>query len=395
MNYISSSSKIEKKNTKNFFFAFILLLFEYFNSFCRACSIIDTGISVNIRKAVFLMYFLFLLLSIIKHMRSILFPRRFVVSLFMFLYFIIIYFLKLNVFDITALMNIVMIAIIAVVGYMNVIPNDRTLLDVIVSIYIAIMAVMYMAQVINGKYVSQSAAINAIYYVVVLLPYVLIMRNKLLKILGSIIIVLISLVSLKSTAILLVIVVALLFYFSNKKRVSIKTFTLPIVLIIVYVIVSLFLSYFYDIDIYKTFVLANLQDGGNGRVDIWTDVIRRFQNNSIFEKIFGVGYEGVSKTSAMMFNYSAHNDFLEILFDYGIVGLVFFLLTIFELIKELIKMYKCKYEFRVLYAALLLESLILFAFSNALFQSGGLLIVVFLMFSGIKASYSTLEDSKE
>ena len=391
MNYIVNSSLTEKKNAKSFFFVLVLLLSEFFNSFCRACSIIDTGISVNIRKVIFLFFFVFLLINIFKHMKSLLFPRRFVVSILMFCYFTVIYFIKLDSFDITSFMNIVMVAVIAIVGYICVLPNDRRLIDVIVSIYIFIMSIMYILQVIHGRYVSQSAAINSIYYVVVLLPYVLVMREKSLKIFDSLIIVLISLVSFKSTAIMIVIFVALLFYLSNKKQVTLKAFTLPIVLIIVYVLVSLFLYSLYGIDVYNTFVLANLQDGGNGRVDIWADVIRRFQNNSLIDKLFGVGYEGVSKTSVMMFNYSAHNDFLEILFDYGIFGLVLFVATIIGQIKELVLMHKNKYEYRVLFAGLLIEALILFVFSNVLFQSGGLLIVVFLMFSCIKASYTTLE----
>ena len=60
-------------------------------------------------------------------------------------------------------------------------------------------------------------------------------------------------------------------------------------------------------------------DGGAGRAYIWSAIIDAYFENSILWQIFGSGYYGVINLmrGAVV---GAHNDYLEALYNYGIVG---------------------------------------------------------------------------
>ena len=60
-------------------------------------------------------------------------------------------------------------------------------------------------------------------------------------------------------------------------------------------------------------------DGGSGRAYIWSAIIDAYFENSILWQIFGSGYYGVINLmrGAVV---GAHNDYLEALYNYGIVG---------------------------------------------------------------------------
>ena len=82
-------------------------------------------------------------------------------------------------------------------------------------------------------------------------------------------------------------------------------------------------------------------DGGNGREMIYKDVIERYASSDIVSQLFGKGYNsvtGTDKTRAL----SAHNDFLEVLYDYGAIGFVFYLLIHLSLIKWAILLFRRK-----------------------------------------------------
>ena len=61
------------------------------------------------------------------------------------------------------------------------------------------------------------------------------------------------------------------------------------------------------------------EDGGSGRVYIWSAIIDAYFENSILWQIFGSGFYGVVNLmrGAVV---AAHNDYIEALYNYGIVG---------------------------------------------------------------------------
>ena len=87
--------------------------------------------------------------------------------------------------------------------------------------------------------------------------------------------------------------------------------------------------------------LVNLVDsGGSGRLDIWGIIITEQCSSNFIEWIIGHGYNATLKYT---YGYTAHNDFIEVLFDYGIVGFTLYVGIIYRLAvyaKEAVKSQK-------------------------------------------------------
>ncbi len=64
-------------------------------------------------------------------------------------------------------------------------------------------------------------------------------------------------------------------------------------------------------------------DNGSGRTAVWYNTIQLIENSDFLPLIFGHGYNKVVKET--IYGLSAHNDFLEITYDYGAVGLILYM----------------------------------------------------------------------
>ena len=86
------------------------------------------------------------------------------------------------------------------------------------------------------------------------------------------------------------------------------------------------------------------EDGGSGRYIIFEYIIARFVNLDLSEKIFGLGFNGVINHEWYEIRQgifiSAHNDFLEVLCDFGYVGSFMYLLFIINMISNTLKIRK-------------------------------------------------------
>ncbi len=83
-------------------------------------------------------------------------------------------------------------------------------------------------------------------------------------------------------------------------------------------------------------------DGGSGRLKTWMNIFPYLLNRPFYENIFGTGgFHGV--VIYLKYN-SAHNEFLEILFDFGILIFVFYILFYIKLFRILINDYKRNLE---------------------------------------------------
>lgn len=70
--------------------------------------------------------------------------------------------------------------------------------------------------------------------------------------------------------------------------------------------------------------LLNLsEDGGSGRDTIWLRIITAFEDSSIYQKIMGHGYHAAGYVIRLKDRFvMAHNDYIETLYDYGIIGFI-------------------------------------------------------------------------
>lgn len=196
-----------------------------------------------------------------------------------------------------------------------------------------------------GDNINTPLSMNSVYYILLALPLILMIKNNLIKILSILIIFSATIISLKRTA-LIALVVSLLFYYiinlyttgtTMKKR-------LYTVLILLISLISLLYSYSYIIEYFNLDWSARLNslanDGGSGRENIYRNVIDAQLNSNFFEWLMGHGYNAVYVDLKM--GLTAHNDFLEIMYNYGILTFISYISLILYLIIYNIKMIKVK-----------------------------------------------------
>lgn len=124
----------------------------------------------------------------------------------------------------------------------------------------------------------------------------------------------------------------LIFLFQGKINIK-HFFLLTIVLLIGYIIINMYFeSYLVE---WSGRWTANEDDISNGREDIWELLINHYTNQDFLTIIFGNGYEATHKLTYkyLWSGIGAHNDFIEILYNMGIVGFTIFALLIFSWIK--------------------------------------------------------------
>lgn len=187
-------------------------------------------------------------------------------------------------------------------------------------------------------------ASNDIYYVVTLLPILTLIGKKRLKYTFFAICIFLSLYSFKRGAQLSVLFALVLFILTEMK--SQKRSPLRIGFLLAFVIGGTYLAVTYVNKKTEGFVFERFNDieesGGSGRENIYSQVIQKYASSPINEQLIGIGMGGV-KNKFQITNaqdgrsYSAHNDFLEMLVDYGIIGFVIYLRIIIGFISEMIR----------------------------------------------------------
>ena len=73
------------------------------------------------------------------------------------------------------------------------------------------------------------------------------------------------------------------------------------------------------------------ETGGSGRIDIYRSYWNILVNSSPWHWLIGQGWSGSVRVSGM--SVTCHNDFLETIIDFGIIGFVLYILLYIELIR--------------------------------------------------------------
>lgn len=180
----------------------------------------------------------------------------------------------------------------------------------------------------------QMAIIGVSYFPLLILPLVLLHPSKILKTISWLLVVFVIISSQKRGGLVAlglgVFVYALCrMIVSQNKKALLAVIAFVIIPIIVFGISHLVSAL--DSSILERF--ATLQkDKGSGRFDIWLRVINSIANSSRLEHLTGHGYLSVPDLIGDA-NLPAHNDFLEIFYDYGLIGLLIYIITWFQLIR--------------------------------------------------------------
>lgn len=205
-----------------------------------------------------------------------------------------------------------------------------------------IFSAMYIVYRFNGLDIS-SGAVNSVYFIITLLPLIMINHNVKVRWIGLILIILVTVISNKRTAFLMVLSAVLIYilltlFLKNinmKKKLALIVLVLISALIVYYVYG--YLSTKVEINIFNRLETLS-EDGGSGRDIIYESVISKIKEFNFFECVIGHGYNGVFLTSGI--ETSAHNDFLEIIYDYGFTGLAIYVAMICKIISITIKKFR-------------------------------------------------------
>lgn len=81
--------------------------------------------------------------------------------------------------------------------------------------------------------------------------------------------------------------------------------------------------------------LSIKDDGGSGRDQVWATTWQMIQQSDFENLLFGHGYKSVLTDSPL--GLSAHNDFLECIYDFGLFGSLFYLMLHISLIRQIFR----------------------------------------------------------
>lgn len=184
---------------------------------------------------------------------------------------------------------------------------------------------------------------NAVFYPLLMVPWIACISNMTKRWVMLALVALCAISALKRSGIIIISASAFLLYygdFIHRQRLHLKT-----ILMALFVIAGMFVIVEYKADsisdLGHRFDLIK-EDGGSGRDGIYEDVYNRYISSSIEKQILGHGFDGVRRDSSYIVPVSAHNDFLEVLYDFGAIGFLLYVLIHFSLIKWTIHLLRAR-----------------------------------------------------
>lgn len=212
------------------------------------------------------------------------------------------------------------------------------------------------------------AATNSIYYILGIVPFVFLTSNIWIRFLGLGFISCAIIISGKSTCLIALFFIWLLFIvkFLSKQNISKSKLITRLVLIIVFMFAVFKIVSIYIMDGDTASIFTNtweeLISGGNGRADIYSATWEAFVSSPIIKQIFGHGFNSIN----LVIGIGTHNDFLMVLYNYGLIGFILYLYFWFSLIKGIIYLKKANSKFLLAYEVSIIVYFFISMASNVL-----------------------------
>lgn len=180
---------------------------------------------------------------------------------------------------------------------------------------------------------------NLIFFIVCLIPFTALIENNKKRYLIYLTIVAFSVLSLKRTAMLVsfaAICVELFLNLDFKKNRGRNIFFSVVFVLLGYIAISQIESLL-GLSVLDRFQAIG-EDGGSGRDEIYKEVWNHIKQQPFEYLIFGRGHNGVRADGFISLSYSfetlsAHTDFLEVIYDYGIIGTILYVSFIIQIMK--------------------------------------------------------------
>lgn len=285
-------------------------------------------------------------------------PRYSGIFLLFFLYSLYIIFMLAigSDFDLPTIMNCLFFPLTFLSSYFF--NKEKSQFNKIIKIQFLLMIIFYILYLyskfylVNYNPLYNSLIINSIYYLVLLLPFIYSIDNLIMKFIGIICILSAVLISMKRTAFIAMIVSLAIYLLMDKAQnynnaaKKIKKILFTLIAIAIFSVVYNYTASL-GFDVFGRLALIE-SDGGSNRFKIFKLVFIAISKNNIFQMLFGNGYNAVAEATGGL---SAHNDFLEILYDFGVIGLMFYMGIYLYLIKYAVIFSRKHYKYSAAFSA--------------------------------------------
>lgn len=190
-----------------------------------------------------------------------------------------------------------------------------------------------------------NAHIGVSYFALVTFPIVLLHPSKAVRITAWIITLLIVTSSIKRGGLIAFSAGAVVYmvckqYISPKKRVW--SFILLLLAFILFSAGLIYAITYFESEIIER-IASSREDQGSGRLEIWQLIIDDLARSDVFSLLCGHGYLSVRNLTNDE-GLPAHNDFLEVLYDFGITGIVLYGMAWLSMVGKTFRMLREKNE---------------------------------------------------
>ena len=178
------------------------------------------------------------------------------------------------------------------------------------------------------------AHLGTSYYVLFLLPTLLLTPHKWLRYVGLIITGLVLFSSFKRGGVI-AFVLAIVAYLFVKEVLVERKFTRLLVFLIALIALFIILIFVDNAmgNIISERILNIREDGGSNRDQVWATTWNMICRSNSEQLILGHGFNAVLKDSPL--GLSAHNDFLEVLYNYGVICFIPYIFLHIRLIRQI------------------------------------------------------------
>lgn len=209
------------------------------------------------------------------------------------------------------------------------------------SRYVSVLVLLFSYLFLGVKVFSAGtgiALISTAYYSLFLLPFVLMLKNKPLKWMLVIIIFATVLLSSKRTGFIAFELSLVVFFLVEFRMIKGENGVRKRFLIIFFAVFLTIVLYFvlrYNALNNPNSIIDRLlsisEDDGSGRTEIWKNTWKMICNSDPLSIVVGHGFNAVYYDSGL--HLSAHTDFLEVIYDYGLIGTMLYVKFYFSLWK--------------------------------------------------------------
>lgn len=217
-----------------------------------------------------------------------------------------------------------------------------------------------MALLVSGL---DMGAIADVYYIVGLLPLMFVYTPSKLRMIPFFIACVAVMMTGKRTGFLALGVILIVYFLmgggeDSKNSLAKRLIAFAVILLVTYFLIAK-LTGSYNLRMFDR--LAKLEeDGGSGRADRWAFILKAWTDEqSVLPLLFGHGHGSVVK----LVGGHAHNEFLEMLYDYGIFVLFIYIAVFVSYFREVRLMYKAKFPYAKEFMVSFIVSIFLAMFS--------------------------------